>query len=217
MTNTMDGQYAACRVVCLGGKGRNDSVYMKDKLPSAFDLCFADKEPPGEGIPLAVPHLWRLRNADPDPIELGEFEAGLPTLLEGTDKLFIVLGFGGKTGTQLCLRLAKAAQQKAVPTFCFASLPFGFEGARISMTKKAMVELAPYINALFTFGNDELIKTLRSSIKLNKAFEAQHQWLLQAIFSVNEKLASGGVGVAGWPPHLNQIELGDGRPIEEYF
>jgi hypothetical protein len=215
MTEPASDKRPLIPVICLGGKGKKDSKFLKRELPAEFVLLLSNSI---ETIsyPKSVATLLRHLDAEQTyPIEVGELDVILPELLEGIDTLFIVLGLGGDTGTKRCLKLAEAAHGRDIQTFCFASKPFDFEIAPRFVSKNALNRLMPHITALITFDNNLLIKKLGGDALLDDAFQTQSRWLLQAMLDVRDWLNVPSEARRQWPSALKSIELGAGESLAE--
>lgn len=64
-----------CRIVCLGGRGRNVCAYLQDKLPTGIDLFLADTQVRIFDAKTEPPRLWQLVASQTDPIDLDAFDA----------------------------------------------------------------------------------------------------------------------------------------------
>ena len=117
MTATTPQAQPVCRVICLGGRGKNESKYLQGRLPAEVALFLSDDHDLVTNARLEGPLLWRVNETTyPDsrqaqseqfqrrlegkqtsPSELGFLDERLTELLEGLDVVFLVVGLGGSS------------------------------------------------------------------------------------------------------------------------
>ncbi len=86
--------------------------------------------------------------------------AVLQGLFAGTKLALVVVGLGGGTGTGAAPVLLRAAREAGAMTFCFATLPFTFEGEqRRQLAEEAVDEIREVSDALVAIPNDRLFHT----------------------------------------------------------
>ena len=87
-----------------------------------------------QGRPAGVPTLGQRAAA--------ESRAGLMDLISGTDRLVLVTGLGGGTGTGATLAIAKMAREGGVSVQVVATLPLRVEKRRREQAQAAVDQLA---------------------------------------------------------------------------
>ncbi|MFW5870873.1 MAG: cell division protein FtsZ [Verrucomicrobiota bacterium] len=78
-------------------------------------------------------------------------------LFEGADAVFVMAGLGGGTGAGAAATVVSAAAETEAMTFCFATLPFQFEGPqRMAKAMKSVDDLKSCSDTLVLMPNDRL-------------------------------------------------------------
>ncbi len=78
-------------------------------------------------------------------------------LFEGADAAFVMVGLGGGTGGGAAATVVSAAAETEAMTFCFATLPFEFEGPqRMAKAMKSVDDLKRCSDTLVLMPNDRL-------------------------------------------------------------
>jgi cell division protein FtsZ len=81
-------------------------------------------------------------------------------LFDGADVVFVVAALGGGTGTGGVCPVVNAAAEAGAMTFCFATLPFEFEGpVRTSKARPAVEDLRLCSDAVVVMPNDRLFRS----------------------------------------------------------
>jgi cell division GTPase FtsZ len=171
-------------LVGIGGCGRNTAEKMLARLPSEFDLYTFDQI---IDIPRGISVLQLFQNLKgvSEPKMLCAEQAAYDYLLGMDSPLYIVVGFGRSTGTNVSLTLAKEAHARGIPVYCFVMTPFAFEGRENEIAKAALIRLGLYATAILTFSNDLLMDVLGSSAKLGAAFSTQCVWVTRALLAIH--------------------------------
>ena len=115
--------------------------------------------------------------------------------LKGADMVFLTAGLGAGTGTGALPVIAKIAHDMNILSVGVVTVPFTFEGARKQKLAEASIkELMPYMDALITVHNDNLLK-IKTSTKLTllNAFRMADMVLRQGIRCVTELILTVGV------------------------
>ena len=82
----------------------------------------------------------------------------LPTLLKGTEIIFIIAGMGGSTGSITTSVIAKMAKEAGAVSVGFVTLPFFFEGkTRREVAEAGIAEFRKHVDSLVIIPNDNLL------------------------------------------------------------
>jgi cell division GTPase FtsZ len=82
-------------------------------------------------------------------------QAALLDSIQGSKELTIVVGLGGKTGTQFARVIARLGHEVGTFVRMVATMPFPFEGtARLHRAEEGLRGLGLYINESIIFNND---------------------------------------------------------------
>ena len=121
-----------------------------------------------------------------------------------TQLLILVVGLGGGTGSGVAPLILRDAREASIPTLCFATLPFKFEGdQRRSLADKTVAVLQDLCSALIVVPNDRLFETVGD------------QGLAQTFDRTDEILGRGVAGLCRMlnsPGRLN-LDLADLRRV----
>ena len=203
-----------CRIVCLGGYEQNDLFPLKLSRPAGLELFHVNIEQPNWNKKDDCSPLW-LFDADQRTSTVSStLDQAISILIDGIDNLFIVVGLGGNNSTELALLLSRAAYSKGIKTFCFATLPYEFEGTRNHVAIETLLELEAYVTATLTFDNNLLIKELGGESFLNEAIQTQSRWRYEAILDVYHRISSVDNANQAWPDTIKILELGNGQPLD---
>jgi len=102
--------------------------------------------------------------------------------MAGYDKVFVVTGLGGGTGTGAAPVVIDAAQSQNIMTFAIAIKPFFFEGSKVEVAEKGYSEIrkiCPYSTAV---KNDMMIPKM-SDMTMEDAFNAVNNVIMEYIES----------------------------------
>lgn len=114
-------------------------------------------------------------------------------LQEQTKMVFITAGMGGGTGTGAAPVLATMAKEMGILTVGIVTTPFRFEGPKRSQSAQAGIdELQNAVDTMIVIDNNNLQKTMGSSVTMKKAFEAADQVLCDAARGIAEIITSEG-------------------------
>jgi len=173
-----EARHRQTRVVLLGGKGRNDIAYLHQCLPPGVELLLQSRD---ENNSLVT---YRYDGESEQCYEVQPLEDMPSPLAAGVETLFIVAGLGGGTGTPQSQVLACDDSKKNIPTFTLVSLPFEFEGERLSYAESARAVLERCSDGCLSFRNEDLFSIFGGEEKLEKVFDAHKQWLAHALLTI---------------------------------
>jgi cell division protein FtsZ len=104
----------------------------------------------------------------------------------------LVVGLGGGTGTGGAPVILDAARQAGAMTLCFATLPFGFEGAqRKAQADRAVPLLNKVADALIMIPNDRLSEFVGET-EVSESFDKVNQVLAKGVSSIAKMLIQPG-------------------------
>ena len=192
------------KVIGVGGGGGNavNNMFEKGIDGVEFVVCNTDMQALNKS---EVPAKIRLGanqteglGAGANP-EIGK-KAAVETLEEvrallqdHTKMVFITAGMGGGTGTGAAPVLAAMAKEMGILTVGIVTTPFRFEGPKRSQSALAGIdELQNAVDTMIVIDNNNLQKTMGSSVTMKKAFEAADQVLCDAAKGIAEIITSEG-------------------------
>ena len=108
--------------------------------------------------------------------------------LKGVHMVFIVAGMGGGTGMGAAPVFAELARELGILTVGLMTLPFGFEGKRVTNASTGIARLQAHIDSLILVPNDKMIGVLGDDASMDEVFLAVHDVLLQAVSGITESL-----------------------------
>jgi cell division protein FtsZ len=106
--------------------------------------------------------------------------------LQGAHMVFIVAGMGGGTGMGAAPVFAEVARELGILTVGLVTLPFGFEGKRVTNASTGIASLQAHIDSLILVPNDKLIGVLGDDASMDEVFNEVHEVLLQAVSGITE-------------------------------
>ncbi|OCA86002.1 hypothetical protein A8F94_14245 [Bacillus sp. FJAT-27225] len=111
-------------------------------------------------------------------------------LLVGAEIVLLVAGMGGGTGTGAAHVIAKAAQQKELPTAAFVTVPFTFEGKQRSLySEEGVNKLRGSVDHLSIIQNDSLLLKIDKNESMLKGFEMVDRQILHEMKEFIEKVS----------------------------
>ena len=114
-------------------------------------------------------------------------------LEENTKMVFLTAGMGGGTGTGAAPVLAGMAKEMGILTVGIVTTPFKFEGPRrAQQALDGVASLQEAVDTMIVIDNNNLQKTMGSSVSMKKAFEAADQVLCDAAKGIAEIITSEG-------------------------
>lgn len=164
-------------VIGLGGAGCS----ILDKLPedSPFPRLFINTD--DSCIERNLEHCLFFSAGRSITAQSNERIEELDALLDDYSEIFIVVGLGGKAGSQLALSLADLANKKDIVVSGFVTLPFSFEGERIDFAKQTLVALKKRGCDLFIYDHDSEEKD--KDRMLQDHFDKASEVALQSLYS----------------------------------
>jgi cell division protein FtsZ len=107
-------------------------------------------------IPLVVCRVETVEDENRPEFQLTpEAQAALWDSIQGSKELTILVGLGGRTGTQFARVIARAGHEFGTFVRMVATMPFPFEGkARLHRAEEGLRGLGLYINGSIIFNND---------------------------------------------------------------
>lgn len=119
--------------------------------------------------------LYRNRQSMKGPVDRCRISAeladsGFRLAIEGADTLFIVIGMGGRTGTQVAPEMARIAKSMGIFTIAAVTMPFEFEIGRKRYADIGLTELHANVDALMMVSNDKLMEILGDNATQNEVF-----------------------------------------------
>lgn len=110
---------------------------------------------------------------------------------------FVVTGLGGGTGSTVTTEVLKAAGEAGQTSLCFATQPFGFEGApRTALARAAVPEIRAVTDGLILVPNDKLFESVGSE-SVSAAFPKADTALATGILALWQLLTRPGYLNAG--------------------
>lgn len=192
------------KVIGVGGGGGNavNNMFEKGIDGVEFIVCNTDMQALNKSD---VPTKIRLganqtsglgAGANPDvgkKAAIETLEEVREILSENTKMVFVTAGMGGGTGTGAAPVLASMAKEMDILTVGIVTTPFKFEGPRRSQQAlEGVEELQKAVDTMIVIDNNNLQKTMGSSVSMKKAFEAADQVLCDAAKGIAEIITSEG-------------------------
>lgn len=111
------------------------------------------------------------------------------SLLDGADVVFIAAGMGGGTGTGASPIVAAIARDMGILTVAVVTQPFGWEGRRVSVAERGLVELGRNVDSLIVVSSDKLAEAFDDDqVSMLDALTAADNALCQAVRGIAEIL-----------------------------
>lgn len=128
---------------------------------------------------------------------LEEDEELLQGLIDGRDLVILVVCLGGGVGTGAAPRIMERVRESGAISLCFATLPFGFEGAhRATMAEAGLRDLHTLTDAMIVMPNDRLVEKLGDEAGLPTAFRESDRLIAGGVRTLCTMSASkGSVGL----------------------
>ena len=124
---------------------------------------------------------------------LQEDEELLQGLIEGRDLVILVVCLGGGLGTGAAPRIMERIRESGAVSLCFATLPFGFEGAhRAAMAEAGLRALHSLADAMIVMPNDRLVEKLGDRAGLPTAFQESDRLITGGVRTLCTMSASRG-------------------------
>lgn len=115
----------------------------------------------------------------------------IKNILQETNMIFIVAGFGGGTGTGVAPVVAKIAKEMGVLVVSLVTKPFSFEGQkRAKIADDGVIELKKHTDSMIVIENDKLMPMIDKSLGLKESFEVVDATLSEFILNISEAPSS---------------------------
>lgn len=111
----------------------------------------------------------------------------IDALMEGTQRIVLVAGLGGQTGTNLIARFARSARRANVPVASVVTTPFEFEGKRNTVAKFALRHLTRLSDQLCVIDNNRVTNDLSEDVSMLHAFEYLDNLVIAEVRNVLEE------------------------------
>ena len=213
--NTEDTNFAAIKVVGVGGAGTNAVNRMVDaglkgvefiavntdkqalKLSKADKLIqIGDKLTKGLGAG-ALPEVGQ-KAAE-------ESREDIANKIKGSDLVFVTCGMGGGTGTGATPVIAEVAREMGILTIGVVSKPFMFEGRqRMKNAESGIERLKANVDTLVVVPNDKLLSVVTKGTTMTDAFKIADDTLRQGIQGISDLIAV---------PSLINLDFADVRTV----
>ena len=207
LTNEIKNAIVNIKIIGVGGGGNNVVKRIAENTDLDLDLIAVNTD---------YKHLKTLTNEHIKKIQIGTnltkglgcggnaqlgheaAQKDLDTIkqaLQGADMVFLTAGLGAGTGTGALPIIAQVAHEMNILSVGVVTVPFTFEGSRKQKLAEASIkELMPYMDALITVHNDNLLKIKTASrLTLLNAFRMADMVLRQGIRCITELILTVGV------------------------
>lgn len=178
-------QFARIGVVGVGGGGLTALNHVMSKDILGVECIAVDTDPEtlhrraGGAITIHVPNGQGGSVASWLPPSAREDLAGA---LSGADIVFLLAGFGGRTGTKLAPVVADVAREQGALTVAAVTLPFSFEGPRCAhVAKRGLFQLHERVNTLIVIPNDRLLEMAGGEVAFHETFQLADEIWFQSI------------------------------------
>ena len=158
-----DNAFSKNRIICIGTAGINildhlleNGIQGVDGIACHTDLYRLACSRARIKIPLVLDRIGAAGEENRPEFQLTPAaQAALWDSIRGSKELTIVVGLGGKTGTQFARAIARLGHGVGTFVRMVATMPFPFEGkARLHRAEEGLWGLGLYINGSIIFNND---------------------------------------------------------------
>ncbi|MBK6678032.1 MAG: hypothetical protein IPG52_14880 [Rhodocyclaceae bacterium] len=91
-------------------------------------------------------------------------------VVEGAQRVIIVAGLGGLTGTSLVPLFALAAKESGARTDAVLTLPFEFEGRRVRNAQAGAAQVSGIADRVVLLDNESMLEELDVGVSMADAF-----------------------------------------------
>lgn len=114
---------------------------------------------------------------------IAESRQEIHELLEGAERVLIIAGMGGGTGTGAAPVIGEIARQLGALTIAFVSKPFIFEGRkRMRQAEMGISEMRTRVDSMVVIPNDRVLgRVVRSPLPFRDALKKADEALVRAI------------------------------------
>ena len=182
-------EFARIGVVGVGSGGLTALNHVASKNILGVDCIAVDGDPEAlRGVPGAVHiHVPARRGGSAICSLPAPAHKALAGALSGTDIVFLLVGLGGRTGTELAPTVADAVQEQGALSVAIATLPFSFEGPRRAhIAKRGLARLRERANTLIVIPNDNLLQMAGGAVAFHEAFQLASEIWVQSIQGIYE-------------------------------
>jgi len=102
------------------------------------------------------------------------------------DKVFVISGLGGGTGTGATPVVLEAAQSQNIMTFTIAITPFSFEGSRVGIAAEGLARIADICPRIAVVDNQRMLE-LMSDMTMDEAYAAINSAILNHVMNCLDK------------------------------
>ena len=177
-------EFARIGVVGVGSGGLTALNHVMSKNILGVDCIAVDGDPEAlrgvEGaIDIHVPGRRRGSAICSLPAPAHDDLAGA---LSGTDIVFLLVGLGGRTGTELAPMVAEAVREQGALAVAVVTLPFSFEGPRRAyVARRGLARLQKCANTLIVIPNDTLLEMAGGQVAFHETFQLADDIWVQSI------------------------------------
>lgn len=126
-----------------------------------------------------------------------ESRAQLTHMVSGADLVIMVAGMGGGTSSGASLAIAQIARKLGIEVLALVTLPFAFEGKKHALVAQwFLCKLAPYIDTLIAYDNNDCLSPRDGAISVSTAFELVNARLFHTLQGI----------IASWQQHAFSFE-----------
>ena len=126
-----------------------------------------------------------------------ESRAQLTHMVSGADLVIMVAGMGGGTSSGASLAIAQIARKLGIEVLALVTLPCAFEGKKHALVAQwFLCKLAPYIDTLIAYDNNDCLSPRDGAISVSTAFELVNARLFHTLQGI----------IASWQQHAFSFE-----------
>lgn len=105
-------------------------------------------------------------------------EETLRAMLAGTDLLVLIASLGRGTGSGASVEIVNLARETGIPSVCFATTPFAWEGAKSTEQASVAIDaLHANSNAFILIENNLIAQTVASGGSFSEGFKISDRWI----------------------------------------
>lgn len=199
-----DEQFAAIRVIGVGGGGNNAVNRMITSGLKGVEFVAVNTDAQALNLSQALRRLQiggklsKGLGAGANP-EIGQKAAeesreAIAESLLGADMVFITAGMGGGTGTGAAPIVAEVAKEAGALTVGVVTKPFAFEGRkRMTQAERGVAALREKVDTLITIPNDRLLQVVEKRTSIIEAFRIADDVLRQGVQGISDLIAVPGL------------------------
>lgn len=143
-----------------------------------------------------------------------EAEGRLNAIFIDKKILFLCVGLGGGTGSGAAPYIARLARQEGLFVVVLATIPFPFEGKRLTaQANTSLSQLDTISNALITFENARMGELILEEQGIHEAFMASYRLISEAISSLYRLVSSPGLIYVGLDDLMEVLHVPESRAL----